>query len=200
LRKKYDQSKNPRVLEANVKKAKFFQKHIVEGKRIGKCATDIGVTRAVLHGYKKTEDFRQMALAYLEDSTLGGLKGNVTKLVDALDAVRPHNVESKNSDGSTNVEVKFVPDESTRFKALQEINKIYGIHAPQKRDVNVAITISSDAELFAKIDEAERNCKHVDSYIKGENGFELATREQDSNCGTFKSRQRTILQDCSIQE
>jgi len=153
-----------------------------------------------LQSYKKDDDYRGMALAYLDDSTLGGVAGTITKLVDALEAVKPHNKETINADGSTNIEVEFVPDNNIRLKAVQEVEKIYGLYAPQKKDVTVTVSVSSDAELFAEIDEVTRSRKYVESYVEGEGGFELAPDPQEANNGDFESRSRRLLQDATLQE
>ena len=84
---------------------KFFHKHIVEGKTVQKCAKEMGMHYMGLHKYKNGEDFRKMAIEYFEDSTLKGLKGTASRLIDKLDSV----------------------DVKTSMSALQEIKKIYGL-------------------------------------------------------------------------
>ena len=192
--------KSPLVIQSNINELKFFQKHIIEGVPFMKCAKQMNIGTTTLAGYKKRDSFRDMALAYLEDSTLGGVKGSMNRLVDALDATKPHNKETVNKDGATNIEVIWVADQATRMKALQELNKIYGVYAPTKKDITVEVSMSSDADLFKEIDEAERKCKFVDSYVKREGGFELAPDPQERSSGNFESRKRAILQDATIQE
>ena len=183
---------------------KFFQKHVIEAKSVAQCSREMEVSSQTLFTYKKGTNFREMALAHLEDSTLNGTVGTINKLVDALDAVRPHNTTQKitKSDGSIEEKtiVEWVADQKTRLMALQEIIKIYGLHAPQKKDVRVAVSISSDADLFKEIDETERSRQYVDSYVKGERGFELAPDPQGPSSGNFKSRKRIVLQDAAVQE
>ena len=198
---KKDPTKLSRIqLDRRRNEVKFFQKHIVEGKNVTRCSKEIGISKISLHKYKKSENFRQMALEYLDNSVLDGIKGTMCKLVDALDAVRPHNKETRSKDGSTKIEVIWVADTTARLKALQEVHKIYGIYAPQKRDIEVTVSISSDAELFSQIDEAERACKFVDSYEEREGRFELAPDPQGPGGGDFKSRKRAVLQDASIPQ
>ena len=175
---------------------KLFHKHIVEGKSVSACAREMDISRKTLHGYKKTEDFRHMAIEHLENSTLKGLTGTVSKLVKALDAKKP--VVTENTDGSTNI--SMVPDQKTRMTALDQVIKIYGLHAPIQRNVTATISVSSDAELFAAIEVAERDCRYVQSKVKGEEGFGLVADEQGSDSRNFSSRGRAILLDDSVQE
>ncbi len=192
------QKLNTNQIKRKTNEAKFFHKHIVEGKGFVQSAREMGVSKVTASSYKKSVDFRQMAVKYLEDSTLGGVKGTMGKLVTALDAVRPHNKIHKTTDKdgviTERTEVEWVPDTNARMKALQEVHKIYGLYAPQKRDIEVTISISSDAELFTEIDEAQRACKFIDSYEEREGSFELAPDPQGDSNGDFESRQRTLLQ------
>ncbi len=188
-------------LRKDINVVKAFQKTIIEGKTSEVCAKEIGVHEVTVRQYRRTADYRQMAIAYLDDQVEGGgLKGATCILAEGLNAVKPHNKETKNADGSTNIEVVFVTDTNARLKAVQEVHKIYGVHAPQKRDITVAVSISSDAELFAAIKEADRVCQYVDSYEKREGGFELAPDPQGASSGNFKSRKRTLLQGTSVPE
>ena len=145
-----------------------------------------------------------MAVAYLEDSTLGGTVGLMKKLVDTLDATRPIVMTDKKTlkggEQTETTRIELVADQNTRMKGLQELNKIYGVYAPQKRDVNVTVSIQSDAELFAEIDEAERTGKYVDQYKEGERGFELVADPQGTSHGNFETRKRALLQDAPLQE
>lgn len=175
---------------------KFFQGHIVDGKTITQCSKDIGVTRKTLHGYKRSPDFRQMAITHLEDSDLGGLKGIMSGLVKALDAKRP--IVTDNKDGSTKITMK--PDMKVRMTAIQEVGKIYGLHAPIRKDVKIGISVSSDEELFGSIEEAERKCRTVQSYVKGEDGFELSPDSQGSDSGDSGTSERTLLQRAALPE
>lgn len=200
-------SMNPLVLARQVNEVKFFEKNVVERKSVAQCSRELGISRQTLHDYKKGKNFRQMALLYLEDKTLGGLKGTVKKLIVALDATMPIVMIDKESTGTgdekTSTEktrIETVPDEKQRFKALQEVIKIYGLHAPQKREIKAEVSISSDAELFGQIEQAERNCRSVESYVQGEKGFELAQRESGSGGGDFEKRERTILQDGTVPQ
>lgn len=188
-------------LRKDINVVKTFQKTIIEGKTSEVCAKEIGVHEVTVRGYRQSDNYRQMAIAYLDDQIKGGaLKGSMCTLVSALDAEKPHNKETKNDDGSTTIEVEFVPDIKTRIKAVQEINKIYGIHAPQKRDITVAVSISSDAELFAAVKEADRVCQYVDSYEEREGSFELAPDPQGASSGDFKSRKRALLQSSAVSQ
>ena len=177
-------------------KIKFFNKNIIEGKNVSRCAREMGLTRRTLHNYKNDDDYRRMALEHLENSKLKGLSGTVSKLVGALDATKP--LVTQDPDGSTHI--THVPDQKTRMEALKEVIKIYGIHAPQRKDTTVSITFSSDAELFRQIDEAERACRYVESYEKGQTSDGVATEQPTLSGGNFKSRQRAILQVDSIPE
>ena len=188
------------AVDVKINKVKFFQKHVVEGKTVTACSEEMGTSKVQLYHYKKSDDYRRMALAYLDDSSLGGVDGVMAKLIAALDAVRPHNKETVNADGSTNIEVEFVADTNARLKALQEVHKIYGFYAPQKRDVEVTVSLSSDADLFKEIDEAERNSKFVGSYKEREGRFELAPDPQRASLGSVESRKRLLLQGTSISE
>ena len=168
----------------------------MSGKNVTQCAKEMGVTRKTLHGYKNSSEFRQMAIEHLEDSKLGGLLGTVTKLVGALDAKKPIVIDC--ADGST--KVKMVADQKTRMIALQEVIKIYGLHAPIRKDVTASISISSDDELFDEIEGAERASRFVESYQEGPGGLELVASKSSFSKTDVASRGRTILQDDAIPE
>ena len=175
---------------------KLFQKTIVEGKTVTAAAEEMGISRMSAQRYKKTDDFRKMAIEHLEGSTLNGLQGTVGKLVKALDAKRP--IVTENADGSTSI--KHVPDNKTQMQALQEVIKIYGLHAPVKKDVTARISISSDAEIFDQIEQAERDCRIVESYEVREGRFELATDQQRHGLRSPESRGRPLLHDAPVSE
>ena len=192
-------TRNERKRQSLANLVKFFQKHAVEGKSVSQCSREMNLGRSQLHSYKRSDDFRQMALAEL-DENIGGVSGVVSRLVKALDAVRPHNKETVNADGSTNIEVEWVADNNTRDKALSKVIDIYGLKAPKQSNVKVELSLSSDAELFAEIDEAARSCKLVQSYEKGKDGFGLVKAETRDGTGDFESRERALLQGASVSE
>lgn len=200
---------NQKTKDRQIQEALFFQKHNKEGKSVTKCSEEMGLSRVTLHDYKRGDNYRQMALACLDGKTLGGVSGTMTRLVKALEATRPLVVVDKTTRKdkktgelltSEKTRIEQVADQATRMKALQEIHKIYGIYAPQKRDVKVEISVSSDADLFREIDEAASRCKHVDSYEVREGSFELAPGTPGSCSGDFETRKRTLLQHAPIQE
>jgi hypothetical protein len=159
-----------------VNKVKFFQKHIVEGKSVPACAEELGLGETSLYRYKKSDDFRQMAIEHLENSTLRGLKGTVSMLVEELDSENP----------------------DIKHKALQEVIKIYGLYAPKRKDTTLTISISSDAELYRQIDEAQASRRFVASNVKGEEGGGMVEGEQGCSGGGFKARKRALLQDAPV--
>lgn len=195
---------NPLVLKRRVNEVKFLEKHLVEGKTVAQCSQELGLTPQTLFDYKKGKNYRQMALMYLEDATLGGMKGTVKRLIIALDATKPIVMVDKEEDENGNkfekTRIESVPDEKTRLDAIKEIGKIYGWHAPQKRDTKIAISFSSDAELFEQIEQAQRDCGLVEQYEEGEKGFELAQGESGRGDGNFEKRERTVLQDGSVPQ
>ena len=169
--------KNDQVTVAK-NKMKFFHKHVVEGKPITRCAKEMDMSRGMLSIYKRGDDFRQMAIEYFESSKLQGLKGTVSRLVERLDST----------------------DNKISFGALQEIIKIYGLYAPTRKDTTVTVSVSSDEELFRQIDEAQRDCRFVESHEKGEKGEGVADGEQGFGVGNFAKRQRALLQDAPVPE
>jgi hypothetical protein len=175
---------------------KFFQKHIVERKSITKCSEELGLSRMTLHGYKKERDFRSMALDYLETSRLRGVTGVMDRLLDQLDAT--NRVPFEKSDGE--VIWQEVPNNKVRQAALQEIIKIYGLYAPTEIDARLTVSVASDAELFAEIEEAERTCRLVESHEVGQAGPGLAAGQQEDSTGDFDSRKRTLLRDGSVSQ
>lgn len=184
------------VEQSKINQVKLFHKHIVEGKTVTQCAEEMNLSRRQLHTYKNADDFRQMAIEHLENSTLKGLTGTVGKLVKALDATRP--LVTQDLDGTTHI--THVPDTKTRLEALKEVIKIYGLHAPERRDTQVTVTFSSDEDLYKQIGEAERNCRFVESIEVGEGGLSVAATESGIGGGDFKSRQRALLQDVAVPE
>jgi hypothetical protein len=174
---------------------KFFQRHIVDGKSITKCSQELGLSRMTLHGYKKEKDFRAMALDYLENSRLKGVRGVMDRLLNQLDAVTSRPFETKNG-----TVWKEIPDNKTRAAALKEIIEIYGLHAPTEIDARLTVSTSSDAELFAEIEEAERACRFVESHEVGCEGSEMAAGQQEGRTGDFDSRKRTVLQNGSVPQ
>ncbi len=190
-------------LQCRANEIKFFHKHVIEGKTGNQCAAELGVNKNTASNYKHSDTYRQMALAHL-DKKLNGVESVIDNLVTSLDAMRPHNVQKTKKDKEGNIEtiteVVWVADQSTRMKAILEINRIYGIHAPQKKDITVAVSLSSDEQLFAEIDEAERSSRFVESYTQGEGGLELAPDPQGPSSGDFSSRKRTLLQGTAVPE
>ena len=188
--------------ERLVREVQFFQKHVVENKSVVKSAAEMGIHKRTCFNMKKTENYRHMALAHLEDSSLGGVNGLMGRLIKALDAQRPHTLEHKVKDKKGNVttkqEVIWVADNNTQDKALKKVIDIYGLNAPQKKDVNISVSVSSDAELFDEIDQAQRSCGFVDQYEEREGSFELATDPQRGSGGDFATRKRTLLQGTSV--
>ena len=185
------------------REVQFFQKHVIEGKSLSKSSKEMGLSTRVCVKYKAGQNFHQMATAHL-DEQIGGVKGTVSKLVELFNAERPITLLRKvtKKDGSIveKQEIEWVADNNTRDKALKKVIDIYGLNAPKQTDVNVAVSFSSDAELFAEIDEVARSSKYVQSYETGENGFELAKDPSGASGGDFESRQRTLLQGAPIPE
>lgn len=168
------------------------------------------MSRVALYNMKKTDDFRQMAIVYLEDSELGGLKGTVNRLIGALDATRPLVTTNKQTTEKGDIietqDISMVADQNTRMKALQEVIKIYGLQAPERKDVNVGISISSDEELFGKIEQAEKDCRIVESSVRstelgeGPGSSEVVEGQPGDGEGNFTQRRRTLLQTTALQE
>ncbi len=183
-------------LSKDTNKMKFFYKHIVEGKPLKTCTEELGIKERQLQYYKKDEDFRQMAIRHFEDSKLKGLKGTVGKLVGALDATKP--LVTQDADGSTHI--THVPDAKTRMTALQEVIKIYGLYAPQRKDTEVRITLSPDEDLFRQIDAAQRACRVVESQEVGQGSLPMADGQPGTCVGITQSRQRALLQVDALSE
>ena len=181
---------------------RYFHKNVIEGKTSAQASEEMGLHKDSGSVYKKSDTYRRLALAYIDDK-IGGVEKVMEGLIALLDAEKPHNVphKTKDKDGKTVVtnEVEWVPDQKSRLKAIQEFNKIYGTYAPQKKDIRIAVSFSSDTELFAEIDEAERVCKYVGSYEEREGSFELAPDPQGTSSGDFKSRKRALLQGTPVQ-
>lgn len=175
---------------------KFFHSHIVNGKPESRCAEEMGLSRRTMRNYKKSTDYRQMAIEYLENSKLKGLKGTISRLVKALDAEKI----GKRCEPGGSISWGSIPDERTRETARKEIEEIYGLRAPEQKDTTIRISISSDEDLFGQIDEAQRACRFVESHPAGAESPELASGEQAGRRGDFESRQRAILQDVAISE
>jgi len=192
------------IRKTKIKKLEFFDKHIIQGKTVTKCAEEMGIQRTNLQVYKRDEDFRKMAIQHIEDSEINGLSGTVSKLIDLCNAEKPLILESStiNKDGSseTHQETKWVADNVARDKAIGKVLKIYGVDAAKQTDVNVEVSFTSDTDLFEQIEEAARACKFVQSYEKGKDGFELATDPQGSGEGNSRSRERTLLQGVTVPE
>lgn len=190
-------------MNRQIKTIKFFDKHGIQGKTVIKSAKEVGISLRTAYAYKKGDDYRQMALAYLDNESLGGVDGTMQRLINALDAERPHNIKTKTTDTEGKVvekeEVVWVADNNTRDKALKKVIDIFGLNAP-KTNVNLTVSISSDADLFAEIDETTRECGFIDEYVEGESGFELAADPQGGSRGDFESRERAILQDAPVSE
>ena len=183
-----------------INKVKLLQKHVVENKTMVQCAAEIGVSRNTLQGYKKDDDYREMALQHLDESTLGGVKGTMEKLVQGLNAEKPIILESIDEDGASHQQIKYVPDNVAQDKALGKVIDIYGLKAPVKQDTTITVSLSSDEDLFRQIDDAQESRRFVESYEEGAEGFELAQNESTASDGSFVKRRRTLLQDGAIPE
>jgi len=187
-----------------IRKFELFDKHIIQGKTVTKCAEEMGIQRTQLQLYKRDDDFRQMAIQHIEDSDLGGLTGTVSQLIDMCKAEKPITLESSSiaEDGSseTHQEVKWVADNNARDKAIGKVLNIYGVKAPKQTDVNVEVSFSSDSDLFGQIEEAARACKFVQAYEKRKDGFGLASDPSGTSKGDFGSRERTLLQRDAVFE
>lgn len=181
----------------------LFHKTVNEGKSVVQAAKEMGISKVSAHKYKKTEEYRQMALASLDGQIQGGVQGAVSKLVEALDAERPevlNTVTEKNGKKSIRSKIEMVADNQTRMKALEQIVRIYGLHAPIKKDVTVGISISSDEELFGQIESASRACKYVESQQVGERSSIVVDEQSGLGSGDDHSRGRALLQDAAISE
>jgi len=183
-------------VEVKINKLKLFHKNVVEGKPLTQCAEEIGVSRRTLHNYKNSVDYRQLALARLDSSPLGGVDGTIDRLIDALDATKP--IVTEDAEGVTSIH--RVPDNKTRMDALKEVTKIYGIYAPERTDVKVTVAFSSDEELFSQIEQAERDCVSLEPQqtVEGSTGVFAGKVRGDS--GSVGSRQRAILQVDAVSE
>ena len=190
--------------ERTIRKLELFDKHIIQGKTVTKCAEEMGIQRTQLQLYKKDQDFREMAIQHLEDSALGGLSGTVSQLIEMCKAEKPLTLEessiAKDGSSETHQEIKWVPDNNARDKAIGKVLKIYGVEAAKQTDVNVEVSFSSDSDLFGQIEEAARACKFVQSYEKRKDGFELASDPSGASKGDFGSRERTLLQGDAVFE
>jgi hypothetical protein len=178
------------------RKMQFLHKNIIEQKNVSQCAKEMGVSRKTLHNYRNSEDCRQAAIQMVEDSAVKGLDGVMTKLVDKLEAKRVVVVTDKEGNQS----VKNVADEKIRLDAIKELCKIYGVYAPTKTDAQITVSVQSDADIFAKIEEIERDCCFEPEYKEGPNGYELVAREQEAGRRSVESRERALLCDASVQE
>ena len=182
--------------EKAVNTVKLVQKHLVEGKTIKQSAEEIGVTERQAYNYKSSDEYRHMAIELLENSKLKGLAGTISQLVKALDATKP--IVTEDADGGTHV--TRVPDNKTRMEALKEVIQIYGLKAPERKDATVTIAFSSDEELFGQIEQAQRECRFVESVEKFESSPQLVAGESTAGCGGVVSRQRTLLQVDAVPE
>lgn len=183
-----------------VTKVQFVQKHLAEGKSVVQCAKELGVTRNTLQCYKKDDDYRAMALQHLDESELDGVKGTMSKLVQGLSAEKPIILESIDEDGASHQQIKYVPDNVAQDKALGKVIDIYGLKAPAKQDITVAVSLSSDEDLFKQIDDAQESRRYVEAYVEGEGGLELVKNESTASDGSFEQRGRTLLQDDAVPE
>lgn len=178
----------------------LFNKHVIEGKTIPQCAKEMDLSPRQLHLYKKQDDYRTMALAHLENSTLRGLDGTVSRLIKMLDAKKPMIKKVTDENGFEQEQIVQVADNKTRMAAMQEVIKIYGLHAPKQSDVKVTVAFSSDADLYSQIEQAERACRVVEQQQTGEGSQELANSPHRSDRGAFETRKRVILQVAPLSE
>ena len=183
-----------------INKVQFVQKHLVEGKTVVQCAKEMGITRNTLQIYKKDDDYRQMALQHLDESELGGVNGTMKKLIKGLNAEKPIILESVDKHGASHQSIEYVDDNVAQDKALGKIIDIYGLKAPAKQETSVTVSLSSDADLFRQIDEAQESRRFVESYTEGKGCFELAENKSTSSDGSFAKRRRTVLQDGAVPE
>ncbi len=186
---------------AKINMVRFFNKHLVKGEKITQCSKDLGISITTLHKYKHRDDYRQLALAHLDNcGQIGGVKGALERLESQLEAVRPIQKETVDKEGATSIEIEYVPDNRQRMVALQEIFKIYGLYAPTKTDVTVAISLSSDEDLFSQIESAERKCRYVESQEVEQGSSGMDAGEPKNSRGNFSSRGRTLLQHAPVPE
>lgn len=172
----------------------------MEGKKPGVSQKELGVSSSQLQKYRQSDEYRNLALAYWEQSELGGINGVSRKFLDMLDAVKPHNKVIQLGGGRTRIEIEYVPDNRARLDALKKISDIYGLNAPSRKDVKVEVSMSSDDELFEAIGKAQTKRKHIDCYQQEGGRYELIEGESGSGQGDFTSRERAVLQDDALPE
>ena len=123
-----------------------FNKIENEGKTLDKTAEELGVSRDTIKRTKKKDCYRNLVLDALEKKGFT-VETYVTKLVGLTDAEKEINIGG---------DIHFVPDQTTRMKAIDKVGKVYGDNCPTENIITSNFASSSDEELF---EELEGRCK-----------------------------------------
>jgi hypothetical protein len=181
-------------MDVKARKIQLFHKRVIEKKPMGQCAAELGISRRQASTYQNTEDYRTMALKHLDEGI--GIEGTVNRLVAALDSTRAVVIQDK--EGTQ--EIKNVPDERTRTTALQELIKIYGLHAPERKDTSFTLSVATNDELYSEIDKAQRICGFEAESQTGQRRTKVVNSKSIPDTRSFASRKRTLLSDDALQE
>lgn len=179
----------PNVMRGYQKKMALAKKLVVEGKSVAQAARELNITERMAYHMKRSDEFRQAALYFLENSDNGTVQGAMKKLLAMLEAKKP--VVTQLPDGSS--AVTYVEDTKTQMEALKELNKIYGIYAPEQRTVEHDIAIHDDAAFFNAIAEVARACGVSAEQQGGTDGYRLAQGEQTASGRDAEPGQRAVL-------
>lgn len=93
----------------------------------------------------KDKDFREALLLELENRHILGANGKIQRrLAEGLDATQPVNkIVGRDEKGRPEYEIQNMSDFRTRLAYIQEINKIAGVYAPEKKEVK-KLSINTD--------------------------------------------------------
>jgi hypothetical protein len=135
---------DPNKLE--VRDMRVFKYHVLEGNTLKETAEILNTSIDTIKRIKKKPAFRDMAIEEMND--LGySIRKHMDKLIKKTDAQKPFYF---------NQELIYVDDNPSQMKALDTITDVYGLRAPKQMELSGS-TSSSDAELFAEIEEAAEN-------------------------------------------
>jgi len=120
----------------------ILQKHTIEGKTQEQVAKELGISRDSVKRAKRKPAYHELAQAALEK------KGYTVEAL-VVDLIAKTTAQKSENIGGSIIEIE---DNVSQMKALDQIAKIYGVHAPQNVNLTTTMT-ASDKELLDELNE-----------------------------------------------
>lgn len=175
--------------ETDTKFALFLEGRHKLGLNMTQAAKHAGVCRATAYKYQDKEEYRRVALAYLNDND--GVKETMETAFDMLHADKIVFVAGK---------PVSVPDNKSRLDAVKIIKEILGLDAPREQNINVGIAGRSDDAIAGEIANATTQFCHGAKLVSAKILTEMARGQRDLSNGIDIAEQGALLPDNTLPQ